>query len=147
MKVNSTEIASAAEIPSSTESSPGTEIAVAKFLEALGRRDFGRLEACLAPDVWFRALLPKGQRESNTAHEVAATFRSWFGDETASELIRADQYAVAGRVFLSYRLRLLSATVPGQWHVAEQAGFCRVREDRIARLDVVCTGLHPVRAD
>jgi hypothetical protein len=133
--------------PNSIEMASGTESAVAEFLEALERRDFDRLEACLAPDVWFRALLPKGQRESNTAHEVAATFRSWFGDETASELIHADQYRVAGRVFVSYRLRLLSATVPGQWHVVEQAGFCRVREDRIARLDVVCTGLHPVRVD
>jgi ketosteroid isomerase-like protein len=129
--------------PNSIQRAPGTESAVARFLDALGRRDFDQLEACLAPDVWFRALLPKGQRESNAAHEVAATFRTWFGDETESELVHADHYSVAGRVFLSYRLRRLSSSAPG-WHLVEQAGFCRIREDRIARLDIVCTGLHAV---
>lgn len=125
------------------EIASATETAVTRFLEALGRRDFDQLEASLAPDVWFRALLPKAQRESNAAHEVAATFRSWFGDQTASELIHSEHYTVAGRVFLSYRLQLLSTSSPG-WHVVEQAGFCRIREDRISRLDVVCTGLHPI---
>jgi ketosteroid isomerase-like protein len=132
--------------PNSLEIETGTEGSVVKFLDALGRRDFEQLEACLAPDVWFRALLPKSQRESHTAHEAATIFRTWFGDETASTVLEAEHRPAPGRVFLSYRLRLLSTSSPG-WHVVEQAGFCRIQENRISRLDVVCTGLRPIEVE
>jgi hypothetical protein len=122
----------------------GTGSTVTRFLDALARRDFDELETLLAPDVWFRALLPKGQHETNTARDAADLYRSWWGGAKAFEVIRTDQYTMAGREFLSYRFRVILDGAPDHWRVVEQAGFCRVKEDRIARLDVVCTGYHTV---
>jgi hypothetical protein len=43
-----------------------------------------------------------------------------------------------------YRVAERPAWVPEQWHVIAQTGYLRVRDGRISRLDLVCTGYHPV---
>lgn len=119
---------------------------VRRFLEALRRYDFDELEACLAPDVWFRALLPKSLHESNTSEEAADAYRSWYSSMRRFELLAAEHYTLAGREYLRYRFLVLPPWAPEQWHVIEQAGFCRLKQGRISRLDIVCTGFHPVAA-
>ena len=116
---------------------------VHRFLEALGRRDFDALEATLAPNVWFRGLLPKSLHESTTARETADAYRSWYGDASRFELLDAERYELPGRHYLRYRFLLLPSWAPEEWHVIEQAGFCRVKDGSISRLDIVCTGFHP----
>ena len=122
---------------------PSRDRTVSRFVDALARYDFDELEACLAPDVWFRALLPRSVHESNSARQAADAYRSWYGSASRFALLAAEQHTMAGREFLSYRFKLLPPWTPEQWHVIEQAGFCRVKEGRISRLDVVCTGFHP----
>ena len=61
-----------------------------RFLEALGDLDFDRLEECLAPDIWFRALLPHGAHASRTARETAATYRTWFEGTGQSGGLKVD---------------------------------------------------------
>ena len=121
---------------------PSEDPTVRRFLGALARYDFDELEACLAPNVWFRALLPKSVHESGNAWEAADAYRSWYGSASRFELLAAEQYTMAGREYLRYRFRVLPPWAPREWHVIEQAGFCRVKEGRISRLDIVCTGFH-----
>ena len=121
---------------------PDGDVTVRRFLEALARGDFDDLERCLASNVWFRALLPKSLHESHTAGEAVEAYRSWYGTAQRFEPLVAEQSKMAGREYLRYRFRVLPQWAPQQWHVIEQAGFCRVKEDRISRIDVSCTGFH-----
>ncbi len=117
--------------------------AAARFLEVLGRLDFAELGRCLAPDVCFRALLPRKVHESNTARDAVSTFRSWFEGTGGSRLLEADLHTMAGRQYVRYRFLVRPEWAPDQWHVIEQTGFCRITENRVSRLDIVCTGYFP----
>jgi hypothetical protein len=114
------------------------------FLDALRRRDWTALEQLLAPDVWMRALLPKRVLEENTAIGVAAAYRHWYGGSGECQMLQAEHQTMVGRDYLRYRFLLRPDFAPEQWHVVEQTGFCRVKDGRITRIDVVCTGVHPV---
>ena len=131
--------------PSAPESVGGTpsgaEVA-RRFLEAIEALDFEALEACLAPDVWFRGLLPKRVQESNTSAELVAAFRGWF-DRPGARVESTAHHTMEGREHVRYRCRLLPRFAPDQFHVLEQTGYCRVRDGKISRLDIICTGHHP----
>lgn len=124
-----------------TASAPADAPATARrFLSAVARRDFDELEVCLAPNVWFRALQPRRIREETTAGETVAAYRLWFETPEEIELLETQHYSMAGREYLRYRFLLRPEWKPEQWHVIEQAGFCRVKDGRISRIDLVCTG-------
>ena len=57
------------------------------FVEALGRRDFVRLEALFDPHVRFRALVPPGLRTAENAAAAAAHPKRWFGDADRFDLV------------------------------------------------------------
>jgi len=114
------------------------------FLAALGRYDFDGLESYLADDVWFRALLPKSMYESKTSRQAADAYRRWYAGAHRFRALDLEYRTIEGREYLRYRFEVLPEWAPDQWHVVEQAGFCRVKEGRISRLDVVCTGFHPL---
>lgn len=115
-----------------------------RFLDSLRRRDFAALEECLADDVWFRALLPRKLQEAHTREETVAMLRKWYGSASELEAIDTGHHSVEGREFVRWCFRLKPDWAPEASHVIEQAGFCRVKDGRIRRLDVVCTGFHPV---
>ena len=106
--------------------------------------DFDALEDCLAPDVWFRALQPRQLHESTTARAAADAFRSWFGGDSRAEILETDHHTVGGREYLRYRFLVHPYWAPEQPHVIEQTGFCRIKDGRISRLDIVCTGFFPI---
>lgn len=114
-----------------------------RFLHALSRRDFDEIERLLASNVWFRALLPRKAYELNRAEETLDILRRWFGEAKKFRVLRTEHHTLAGREFILYRFLLLPDWAPEQWHIIEQAGFMRVKEGRISRLDLVCTGFFP----
>jgi ketosteroid isomerase-like protein len=114
------------------------------FLEALGRLDFKEVEQCLATDVWFRALQAKGVHESKTANDAADAFRGWFNGTGGTRLLDCERHTTEGREHLRYRFLLRPEWASDQWHLVEQTGFCRVKDGKITRLDVVCSGFFPV---
>ncbi|HEX2463724.1 MAG TPA: NAD(P)/FAD-dependent oxidoreductase [Thermoanaerobaculia bacterium] len=122
---------------------PADHPAVA-FLDALRRRDWASLEQQLAADVWMRALLPKRIHEENTAIGVVAIYQHWY-DVDDCQMIEAEHHTMAGRDYVRYRFLVRPEFAPEHWHLVEQVGFCRVKEGRITRIDVVCTGFHPVQ--
>jgi hypothetical protein len=61
-------------------------------------------------------------------------------------MIQAEHQTMIGRDYLRYRFLVRPEFAPTQWHVVEQTGFVRVRDGRITRIDMVCTGFHPVDA-
>lgn len=118
--------------------------AAERFLDAVGRRDFAELENVFAPNVWFRALLPRRILESNIASDAIAAFRGWIEGASDFRVLATDHHASQGREFVSYRFLLRPDWAPEQWHVMEQSGYLRERAGQISRFDVVCTGFYPV---
>ncbi|MBQ91570.1 MAG: hypothetical protein CL441_09235 [Acidimicrobiaceae bacterium] len=122
---------------------PDTETAVVdRFMKGLADADYEALALTLAPDVWFRGLLPKRTEESRTAVDLLDTLRGWF-DRPGATLEASDQHQLGTRVHVRYRFRMKPRFAPDQWHEVEQTGYCRVKDGRITRLDIVCTGFHP----
>src|SRR2546429_7207873 len=116
--------------------------AAAKLVSAVAAQDFDRLEELFAPEIRFRALIPRGLREDATAVDAAARLRSWFGDGDPLELVESETEQVADRLHVRYRFRSFEE---GRWHLVEQHLFCDVAEDgRIAAIDLVCSGFRPV---
>ncbi len=62
-------------------------------------------------------------------------------------MLTSEHSTMASREYLRYRFLVLPPWAPEEWHVIEQAGFCRVKECQISRLDIVCTGFHPAREE
>ncbi len=130
------------------ESTTSTGAAVARrFLDAIATRDFDGLSAILAADVWMRALLPREIVETHSVADTMEKFRSWFAPHETLEVLATEQRTVEGREFLAYKLLVRPDWAPDVWHVVEQSGYCRVVDDRVTRIDLVCTGFFPTGDD
>jgi hypothetical protein len=122
---------------------PDDAVVAHRFLEAIVQRDEASLLALLDPDVWLRAMLVREVIEEHDAVATLARFHGWFGSAVACEVLHATTTPIASRHHLTYRFLLRPAWEPDVWHLIEQSGYLRVRDGRISRLDLVCTGFHP----
>jgi hypothetical protein len=111
------------------------------FLDALRRRDFEALAACLHPRVQLRALQPGDAVVCKGASAVTKRLEGWFGAWDEVETLRADAWEVAGRLALSYRFRVRSA---GDIRDVEQQLYCDVTEQHIKAIDLLSSGFRPV---
>jgi ketosteroid isomerase-like protein len=111
-----------------------------RFVEAVAAQDTAALAECFVPDVLFRALTPPGYRERTSATEAAALVTQWFGESTELRLLDSNEYDVGDRAHVSYRL---TGVENGETYVVEQHLFCVVREGRITRADLLCSGFRP----
>lgn len=111
------------------------------LLDALTRRDFDAMQELLDDDVRFRALVPSGPFQLDTAEASAAKFRSWFGGEDEFEVLDASIGEVGARLYARWRVRICPPGRPGESRVAEQHVFT-TGTTRIASLDLLCSGFH-----
>ena len=112
-----------------------------EFLQALGIRDFDALQACLRPDVRFRAMVPRGPFELTSAAETAARFRLWFGDYDVFDVLDAAIGSVGPRLYLRWRLRTGYRDSQQDCRVVEHHVFM-IANERIDALDLLCSGFH-----
>ena len=115
-----------------------------RFLSALARRDFSAVEATFFPGVWMRAMLVRETRETHDHVGALAALREWFAHAEDLEVCELEQATVEGRQRVRWQFVLRPDWAPGTLHRIEQVGYVTVRLGRITRLDVVCTGFHPV---
>ena len=113
------------------------------FLRALAERDFPTLASCFAEDAQFRALLPRGLQTASGASEPTRYFQQWFGAVERVELLASRAEIIGARQHLAWRLRVHDAA--GQ-RLVEQQAFATIRDDRIAELDLLCSGFQPEQA-
>lgn len=114
------------------------------FLDALACRDFARVYATLAPDVWMRAMLVREVREAHGAAATVASFEEWFGAAESFQICELEHAAVEGRQRMRWQFVLRPGWAPTVPHRIEQVGYAAVRHGRIRRIDLVCTGFHPI---
>jgi hypothetical protein len=123
-----------------TRAAPRWSIA-GSFIEGLATRDYEMLAASLDDDVRFRALLPPGPSEWHGRTDVTDVFRSWYADADRFDVIDATVGEVAGRLQMTWRVRLRPAPFDkgDGWHLIEQHAFADIT-DTIESLDLVCSG-------
>lgn len=108
------------------------------FVAALAAKDFGTLRTLLADDVRFRMLLPRGPSADEGAEATVQRVASWFGPADPIEVETAAATEVAGRMALTYRLRLVR---DGTWKEIEQHLLLDLADDgRISAIDLLCSG-------
>jgi len=121
-----------------------TESSVGELLvEALAARDFTGMSDCFEPAATMRALLPPGLVECQGATQIVENIRSWFGQAEELEVLDHTIGEVAGRIHVSWRLRL-HPTPWGDdaWHILEQQTFLEGGE-HIDSIDLLCSGFQP----
>jgi hypothetical protein len=114
-----------------------------RFVDALATWDPPALHALLDPEVWFRAMLVREVVERHDATATVALLDDWFGSAVQRELVGAGSEQLSTREHLTYRFLLRPQWAPDVWHEIEQTGYARIRDGRIRRLDLVCTGFAP----
>ena len=111
-----------------------------KFVDALARRDWASVEACLAQDVQFRAVVPNEARpfrDKTDAPGAVDQLRKWFGDADPLVLVDSDVRMIADR--LSIRYRFTGHEDDGDF-VVEQHGFAETSGDKLVSFRLVCSG-------
>ena len=111
------------------------------LLDGLSNRDFDLMEACMAPDVRFRCLLPPGPMEVIGADRAIGHFRRWFGGSDAFEVLDASVGQVGPRIYLRWRVTMYPVDAPTDERVVEQHLFTTGNEV-IRTLDLLCSGFH-----
>lgn len=117
-----------------------TVSAAARFVDALAAHDFDALQAALAPEVRFRALIPPGFREAAGAAEARRLIESWFGDSEEYAVVSRVVAPVGDREHAAYRVE---GRENGEGYVVEQQFFATLGPAGIARLDLLCSGFRP----
>jgi ketosteroid isomerase-like protein len=112
----------------------------ARLVAAIASQDTAAISTCFAADAQFRALVTPGLRERTGAPEVAALIGGWFADSTELELVHSGEKDVGGQVHVSYRFE---GVEEGQQYVVEQHLYGTVRDGKIERADLLCSGFRP----
>jgi len=111
------------------------------FIESLAAQDFDRLAALFAPQVRFRALLPRRTCEEQTAEAATGHLRDWFGEADTLQVLHSTADQVLDRLHVAYRLRLHDGA--NGWRVIEQHAYSDVQDGRIADMALLCSGFRP----
>ena len=115
----------------------GDETVGRRFVKAVAKRDFPGMASCFAADARFRALVPSGLREASGTDDPVRYLQGWFGSADRVELLDSTVAAIADRHHLAWRLRIHDATGT---RLVEQQAYATVRDDRIAEMDLLCSG-------
>lgn len=137
-----------------------------QFAKAIGAEDLEHIREVVHPNIHFRALTPTKYQEAqgdDAVSETIAILAGWFFDDgdDIQEVVdpKVEEMPSHGRYRLTYRLRLKS-TSAAEWFreegwadpaddadwLVDQTGYYDVREGRIARMHMVCSGLHLIAA-
>lgn len=133
-------LAGIAAAPNSPQAAVALELGRA-FVDAVAGRDYGRLVSLFAPDVRFRALVPRAVREAATATGASDWIRTWFGDADSVRLLDSSVGMLADRLHVAYRMEVHEGGVRS---VVEQQVFATETAGRLTDVALVCSGIRPV---
>ena len=105
---------------------------------AVALREPRVMAAALTETVRLRALLPGAAIVAHGSTDVAACFHGWFAGFDTVEVLESAGEAVADRLLIHYRLHLTRG--PTRW-VCTQTAVCRFVDERLAVIDLLCSGL------
>jgi hypothetical protein len=121
-----------------TGAEPGA--VVGSLIEALARRDYEALSMLFAADVRFRALVPSGLREFDTAEDAMEWIRGWSESAAWFDLTDSGVREFAGRQRFWYRFAFDD---DGEPVAVSQEGYAEVASGKVSDLALVCSGVVP----
>jgi ketosteroid isomerase-like protein len=113
-----------------------------QLVAAIASQDTAAIAACLTADAHLRALIPSGLTGRTGASEAAALIAAWFGDSTELDLVEMEADEVGDRSHVAYRF---TGVEEGEPYIVEQHLYCTVRDGKIERADLLCSGFRPRR--
>jgi len=123
-------------------------IAAQHFADAFLQNDWHALRGLLADDVTFRALLPPRIVEVETADEAVSIMSGWFdGDQTITEIETIDIEPMSVKERVTYRFRIRDDTTNKSYRVEQHAYLTLNNERKSEKVDLICSGWIPHRAE
>jgi hypothetical protein len=113
-----------------------------EWIRAITEGALDRLEEFCHPKILSRLLLPAGLVTVQTAADLVAEYRAWFGGCTDFK-VEASRVGRIGEKFgISYRFLLQDH---GDWYRIEQQLYCILNDGHVAQLHLLCSGFQLVR--
>jgi thioredoxin 1 len=123
------------------ETAQATDVAV-RFLDALSRRDFGAVGGTFSEDARLRGLMPSVVRECQGTAAIEERFRIWSGDLEEFALLDSEIAPMADVTRIQWRVRGIDPE--DGLTVYEQTAYAGIEGDRIAWMNLVCSGQRPI---
>ena len=100
-----------------------------------------RIETFCHPDMVSVVLTPKRYMTLENAPALVAKYRDWFGTCTDFQLVTSRVGWVGERLGIFYSFLLQDG---GDWYRIEQQLYCTLREGRVEKLHLLCSGFQLV---
>ncbi len=110
------------------------------WIESILAGTLDRLEGFCLPEVNSHLLTPRRSITLESAAELVAKYRQWFGECTTIQLRASRIERVGERLGIFYRFHLQEQ---GDWFDIEQQLYCTLQEDRVEQLHLLCSGFQP----
>lgn len=113
-----------------------------RFLDALSRRDFDAVGRTFSEDARLRGLMPSVVRECEGTAAIVERFRIWNGDLEEFALLDSEIAPMADVTRIQWRIRGIDPEDGPT--VYEQTAYAGIDGDRIAWMNLVCSGQRPI---
>ncbi len=80
----------------------------------------------------------------DNAVDLVAKYRDWFGDYTNFQVVGSRIDRVGERLGIFYRFLLQNRE---DWYTIEQQLYCTLKDGRVERLHLLCSGFQPVETN
>ena len=110
-----------------------------RYVAALREQNWTALADCFHDAVTFNALIPPGLRTASDRDSATKYLQQWFGDADQIVLLGSQVEPLGDRLHITYRFRVHE----DKWYVVEQQAYCTLRDGRIERMDLLCSGFRP----
>ncbi len=114
------------------------------WIQAITEGAFDRLEQFCHPEITSLLLTPKRFTTLENAVDLVAKYRDWFGECTNIQVEGSRVGRVGERLGIFYRFLLKK---DGDWHTIEQQVYFTLKDGRVQRLHLLCSGFQPVRTN
>jgi TusA-related sulfurtransferase len=113
------------------------------WIRAIMEGALERLEDFCQPDILSQVLTPYRYMNFNNPKNLIARYHQWFGECSDFHLEQSRVEIVGERLGIFYRFLLQEQ---GDWYAVEQQLFGTMKDGRMARLHLLCSGFQPVAA-
>ncbi len=110
------------------------------WIETILTGTLDRLEQFCLPEVNSRLLTPTRSITLESASDLVAKYRQWFGECTNFQVEASRVERVGERLGIFYRFHLQEHD---DWFDIEQQLFCTLKDGRVEQLQLLCSGFQP----
>jgi len=111
------------------------------WIQAIAEEALDRLEQFCHAGIVSRLLTPHHYDTLNNASDLVAKYRDWFGGYTNFQVVGSRIDLVGERLGISYRFLLQDRE---DWYTIEQQLYCTLKDGRVEKLHLLCSGFQPV---